>query len=115
MRFFGVCAAIVLMASLWRAEGQTADDRYISIYTLIDDADRLNASGETKAAVNKYQEAQTAIKELQRLYPNWNERVAAYRLDYITTKLEPLVRGKGETIPSPKGASNSTSRSTGSQ
>jgi tetratricopeptide (TPR) repeat protein len=111
MRFLGYGSAIILQVCTWSASGQTPDDRYVRVYSLIEDADKSNSSGEARTAINKYLEAQVAIKDLQRLYPNWNERIVSYRLDYISGKLEPLTRstalqraeivGKGTTVGAP--------------
>jgi hypothetical protein len=40
--------------------------------------------------MTKYLEAQVAIKELQQSHPAWNTKLIGYRLDYISSKLEPL-------------------------
>ncbi len=78
-------------ASILRA--QTPDDRYLRVFPMIEQADRLKAAGETRAAVNRYLEAQVALKELQQLYPEWNTRIMGFRLDYISRQLAALTKG----------------------
>src|SRR5262249_23085826 len=72
------------------AEGP--DDQYVRIYYLIQEADSWNEKGDLRQAIAKYMEAQSALKTLQVLNPDWNERVVNYRLDYIARKLDPLTQ-----------------------
>src|ERR1043165_3962082 len=88
-RQFGLISA-VLMDLLSVARGQGVDDKYVHVYFLIREADSLNENGQTRQAVIKYLEARTALKELQSLYPGWNDKVVNFRLGYIASKLEPL-------------------------
>ena len=90
MRFLHRLVVLALLASCLTLPGQTPDNRYVRAYSLLEEGDKLNVSGQTRAAVNKFLEAQVAIKDLQRLYPNWNQKILAYRLQYIATKLESL-------------------------
>ncbi len=75
-----VCAA--------RADGP--DDEYIQIYGLIQQADTANQSGDPKTAAEKYLEAQTGLQKLKKIYPQWNQKVVDYRLNYIAENLAPL-------------------------
>jgi tetratricopeptide (TPR) repeat protein len=87
-RFLVLLTTILLACFSARAEGP--DEHYVRIYQMIQDADRLNDSGQAKLAAAKYVEAQTALNNFRGLYPGWNERVVNYRLNYITTKLAPI-------------------------
>src|SRR5687768_16171979 len=82
--FFYVLIALPLTTVLVRA--QTPDQQYLRIYSLIQEADRLNGSGEQGAARTKYLEAGAALKKLQSSYPNWNENVVKFRTRYIEEK-----------------------------
>ena len=83
--------AMVLAAVLAvRAEGP--DDRYVRIYYMIQEADQLNDRGNVRPAVNKYMEARNALQGLKLAYPDWNEKVVNYRLNYITSRLDPLMQ-----------------------
>lgn len=86
-RFLGLFAFLVLAIP---ALAQSPDERYVQVYQLIQEADRLNAAGQSSAAVAKYIEAQDGLNRFRTLYPGWNERVINYRLSYVTSKLEPL-------------------------
>ncbi len=78
-----VCCAVTLRA-------QSPDEQYVRIYQVIQDADRLNDSGQKRAAALKYLEAQEGLRKFQGIYPGWNDRVINYRLNYVATKLAPL-------------------------
>jgi tetratricopeptide (TPR) repeat protein len=64
---------------------------------MIEEADRLSDGGQTRQAVTKYLEAQVALKELQQSFPDWNKKVIAYRLSYISSRLEPLAKKSAAT------------------
>ena len=72
--------------------GQSPDDTYVRIYSLIEDADKKSDAGQSREALTKYLEAQVAIKELQQAYPEWKPRLVNFRLEYISSKLEPLAK-----------------------
>src|SRR4051812_13232330 len=80
----------LLLASLLLARGQSADERYIWIYTMIQEADSMVEKGSKAAAADKYSEAQVSLKELQKLYPDWNQKVVNYRLGYVGDRLQIL-------------------------
>ena len=105
----------LFLAAILTAQAQSADERYIWIYTLIQEADTLNEKGAKIEAANKYREAQASLKELQKLYPDWNPKVVNYRIIYIGDKLGPLapqVVSESSTNPAAKlVASASTDRS----
>ena len=102
-RYFAPIGALLLAAVL-TAFGQGADERYIWIYTLIQEADNLSQKGSKTEAVNKYTEAQGLLRELQKLFPDWNPKVVNYRLGYVAEKLEPLA------VPAPQAAPNPASK-----
>ena len=49
MKWFSIIVALLLALSGARAEGP--DDQYIRIYTLIQEADKLNSSGQSSEAL----------------------------------------------------------------
>ena len=87
---FLIAAAILCLLSPAFVRGQSADEQYVRIYQTIQEADRLNDSGQSRAAAVKYVEAQQSLTRFRGIYPGWNERVINYRLNYVTTKLAPL-------------------------
>lgn len=68
------------------------DEQYVELYGTIQEADKFNAAGETRAAVTKYLEAQVGLKNLQTAFPDWNPKIVQYRIQYIGSKLEPLTQ-----------------------
>ena len=98
-RFLVLLTALLLACSWARAEGP--DEHYVRIYQMIQDADRLNDSGQARLAAAKYVEAQTALTNFRGLYPGWNDRVVNYRLNYITTKLAPIASTLAGTPTTP--------------
>src|SRR5882762_147339 len=105
----------LFLAAILTASAQSADERYIWIYTLIQEADNLNEKWAKIEAANKYREAQASLREMQKLYPDWNPKVVNYRIIYVGDKLGPLapqVAAEPSTNPAAKlVASASTDRS----
>lgn len=92
MKLSWIAVAALSMLVALPASAQSPDDRYVTAYNLIQEADRLADSGQSRVAVTKYLEAQVAVKELQTQYPDWNAPLVAYRLTYISGRIEPLTR-----------------------
>src|ERR1039457_5386804 len=85
MKWFSVITALLLALSSGRAEGP--DDQYVRIYNLIQDADKLSSSADPSEALPKYLEAQTALRQFQKGYPDWNVKVINFRLNYVAAKI----------------------------
>ena len=85
MKWFSVIVALLLALSGARAEGP--DDQYVRIYNLIQEADKLNSGGQPSEALPKYLEAQTALRQFQKGYPDWNVKVITFRLNYVAAKI----------------------------
>ena len=78
---------LALLVASWAAQAEEADEQYVAIYNAIQQADSLVTSNNTTAALKKYRDAQTALQNLQRAYPNWNRSVVSFRLDYLAQKI----------------------------
>src|SRR4051812_38596290 len=94
---------LLLLAALTtvaRTQAQGIDDQYIAIYSVIQEADTLNNNLQTTQALGKYLEAQTALKKFQRVNPEWNQKVVAFRLTYLAAKVASL----SAATPAPKTA-----------
>ena len=105
MRLLRVLATATLLVGPVTLFGQAPDDKYVQIYSWIEEADKLKQSGQARSAVTKYLEAQVAIKELQRAHPEWNPKLVAYRLEYISSRLEPLTQPAPAMPPAAPGNS----------
>lgn len=102
MKWFSVIVALLLTVSGARAEGP--DDQYIRIYTLIQDADRLESLGQPSEALPKYLEAQTALQRFQVGYPDWNTNVIKFRLNYVAGKITAVSARIPAPVPASPGA-----------
>ena len=103
MKRFLVILALLLAVSGARAEGP--DDQYVSIYNLIQEADKLNSGGQPSEALPKYLQAQTALQRFQKGYPDWNSKVVGFRLNYVADKIAALsARVPAPAAPAPKTA-----------
>jgi hypothetical protein len=81
--------ALLLMAfSVARAE--TPDQEYLRIYGIIQQADSLNTRGDSAGALAKYKEAQTALYQFRRTYPEWDRKTVAFRINYLGDKIDVL-------------------------
>ncbi len=102
-----ICILVLLFAATLSIHGQGGpDEQYVRIYQMIQEADRLNDSGQGRSAAFKYVEAQEALSRFRNVYPGWNERVINYRLNYVATKLAPLSAALAAPATSSTGPSN---------
>ena len=74
------------------------EDWYVKIYEMIQTGDSLLSSGNLQGAYEKYIQAQSEILNLQKMYPNWNQNVINYRLEYLSGKISEL-KAKNVTLP----------------
>ena len=72
------------------AVADTADNKYLSVFGMIEQADALVEKGQTNLAKGKYAEAQVALWKLKQEYPNWNSKVVAFRLNYLNGQIVAL-------------------------
>jgi Flp pilus assembly protein TadD len=85
-RLFVLCG-LTLLVLLRHGRAQAQDEEYPRIYSLIQAGDALGDSGDATQALAKYIEAQTALQQFQKTYPDWNKSVVNYRLGYLATKI----------------------------
>jgi hypothetical protein len=60
------------------------------MYILIQQADSLDAGGQTGPALAKYREAQTVLQNLKKENPTWNTQAVSYRFNYLAGKIAAL-------------------------
>ncbi len=87
MKQFILFLAMLVLAIGTVARAQSPDDQYVRIYNLIQQAEDLQQSGQRRAAFEKYQQAETALKSLATTHPDWSPRIVKFRLDYLAEKL----------------------------
>ena len=63
------------------------DDQYVRIYNLLQQADELNRVGQKREAYEKYLAVQTGLKTLGTAFPEFNQRIVQFRLNYVADKL----------------------------
>ncbi|HOX56074.1 MAG TPA: tetratricopeptide repeat protein [Candidatus Paceibacterota bacterium] len=88
MKWFSVI--LVLLLGLAGARAAGADDQYVHLYNLIQEADKLKNAGQSSEALSKYVEAQAALQRIQKGYPNWNTKVVTFRMNYVTDQIAAL-------------------------
>jgi len=91
----------LLLAAVLVARGQNADEKYVWIYTAIQEGDRLLEKGAKTEAANKYADAQVQLRDLQKNNPDWNPKIINYRLGYLASRLEALAPQVVAPAPNP--------------
>jgi len=84
-------AALLFAGLVFTARAQSdADDKYIGIYGLIQQADNLAATGTPGEAMAALSDAQSQLQQFQRQFPNWSPNIIAFRLSQVNDKLAEL-------------------------
>ncbi|HET7624849.1 MAG TPA: tetratricopeptide repeat protein [Verrucomicrobiae bacterium] len=101
LSFAGILIAAFLF-SLSFAHAQ--DDQYFRIYSLIQEGDSFETAQPARA-LGKYLQAETMLRDFQKVYPEWNSNVVQYRLDYLALKTAEIkTRFPGITPPAAGGS-----------
>ena len=87
--FSGMVLLVVFMA-LQGAHARSADDQYLQVYGIIEQADGLVAKGQAGDALARYREAQVALQRFQKTNPDWNAKMVSYRFKYLAEKVAAL-------------------------
>lgn len=88
---FFLLLALVVSGSLLADQ---ADDQYVQVFNIIDQADLLNKMGQKAEAVREYKQAQNALLIFQKNHPTWEVKVVSYRLSYVADKIADLTQPK---------------------
>ena len=83
------CALLLASALAARADGGP-DDVYVRAFGLIDEATTASKANQVRAAYDKFSQAQTSLREIQKNYPNWNPSVVQLRLGLVEEALQTL-------------------------
>jgi tetratricopeptide (TPR) repeat protein len=89
----------LLLLGVVTSWAQSTDEQYVRIYNLMQQGVALEASGQSEAALTKYLEANTELKQLKRVYPSWNPKVVDYRLRFLAERIEAIPAGIPPTPP----------------
>ena len=98
MKYFLVAACLLLGLITDTRAQQMADDKFITIYSLIQSADRAAGTGQPQEALTAYTDAQAQLEKFNRVFPEWNPAIINYRRAYIAGKIAEL---KGQ-VTAPK-------------
>jgi Tfp pilus assembly protein PilF len=67
---------------------QDADEKYIAIYGVVQQAESLTETGEPRQALAKLLEAQSQLQQFQKSFPDWNPGIINYRVSDIGKKID---------------------------
>jgi hypothetical protein len=91
----------LMFAAGFAAWADEAEDQYLQIVQLIQQADATVAKGKIDAGLVRYQEAQNALQKFRRAYPDWNATVVTYRLKYVADKIQSATQAASPSTPQP--------------
>lgn len=98
-----LAATLLLFGLLPLARAQqTADEKFIGIYGLIEAADHVAVVGQPGETLAAYADAQTQLENFHKVFPDWNPAIVTYRLNYIAKKMAELKTQTTPTAPPPK-------------
>ena len=90
MKFLCVTALLCVGLSLTAHAQQEADEKYIGIYNLMQQADGFAQTGNPGEAVAAFTDAQNQLLQVQKQFPNWNPNIVSFRLSQISDKIAEL-------------------------
>src|SRR5258707_8918901 len=91
MKYFAAFAGLVFAFAPLHARAQsTPDDQYVSIYSLMQQADSLQAAGQPRQALDEYTQAGQQLEKFQKAFPDWNPRIVNFRLNCLSQKISGL-------------------------
>jgi tetratricopeptide (TPR) repeat protein len=97
-----VALTVLLLAAMLPAQAQqTPDDQYVIIYSLMQQADGLENSGEPRQALAQYVETQAELEKFQKIFPDWHPNIIDFRLNYLAEKIAELSAKVPVTNPPP--------------
>jgi Tfp pilus assembly protein PilF len=99
MKRYVVWLAVFLLAAPCVRPQEGPDDEYIRIYNIIQQADAYNQNGQWLRAYQDYETAQAALKKLRTAFPEWDDHLIAFRLDYVAGKLSSLAGKVPKSAP----------------
>src|SRR5271155_4882801 len=97
-------ASVVLLLAAMSPEARaqaTPDDQYVIIYSLMQQADGLENSGEPRQALAQYVETQAELQRFQKIFPDWHPNIIAFRLNYLADKIAEISVAVPVTSPPP--------------
>ena len=106
MKRFAALAVLFLALMLSPAHAQPgADDQYLIIYSLMQQADSLDSARHSGEALAAFVEAQGELRKFQNVYPDWNPKIVNFRLNYLAERIAELTPHISATNAPPPAAS----------
>ena len=91
MKRIAVLLTLIFVAGILCARAQqSADNQYVNLYGLIQQADGLAGSGNLRGALTQYTSAQAQLQQFQYEFPDWNPKIITFRLKYLAGKINDL-------------------------
>ena len=87
MKSFLVATFIVIGLIPVAHAQQEADERYIAIYGVVQQAESLAENGDSQQSLAGLNDAQAKLQRFQKMYPDWNPAIISYRLDDLAKKI----------------------------
>jgi tetratricopeptide (TPR) repeat protein len=102
MKFFLGMAVVLAGLTLNLRAQQQADENYVGIYGLIQQASNLADTGEPAEALAAFKDAQTQLHLFQKKFPGWNPNIVNFRLNSLAEKISTLKPQVPATLPPTK-------------
>ncbi|MST00131.1 MAG: hypothetical protein EXS29_02310 [Pedosphaera sp.] len=88
----GVILAILCLALGEPLRAETAGDQFLQIYKLIEQADILREANQPQPALDRYRQADAALRRLKQSFPGWNDDLVVFRLRHVADQIGPLAK-----------------------
>jgi cytochrome c-type biogenesis protein CcmH/NrfG len=109
MKFFATLAVALFLALPMARAQENPDDQYVIIYTLIQQGDTYEDSGQAQRALENYTEAQRELQKFQQVYSDWNPNIVSFRLNYLAQKIAAITPQVQATNPANTNAATAAS------
>jgi chromosome segregation ATPase len=88
----GVILAILCLALDGRLWAETAGDQFLRVYKLIEQADILREAGQPQPSLDRYRQAEAALRQIRQSFPGWNDDLISFRLHQTTEQIAALTK-----------------------
>jgi len=83
-------ATLIALLGIVAVRADDPDDAYVDFYAVLQQADKLSTNGSPREAFMRYQQAEVALRTLQRNHPDYNRQLVEYREAYLDRRLEQM-------------------------
>jgi tetratricopeptide (TPR) repeat protein len=82
-----LCLIVAFCLALPAGLSAGVEEDFAAVAAMIQRGDQLLQEGRDRAAMREYQQAQEALLKLGKVYPQWDPQVVAFRLRYVSERL----------------------------